>query len=84
MLNGEYMGIHNIRSLVDEEFVTENYGLAPNSVDMIADHGGVEEGSDSAFWSIDALFAADLSIQDNFDAVAEVVDMENFADYWST
>ena len=84
MLNGEYMGIHNIRSRVDEEFVTENYGLASNSVDMIADHGGVEEGSDSAFWSMDALFAADLSIQDNFDAVAEVVDMENFADYWST
>jgi hypothetical protein len=83
-VNGEYMGIHNIRSRVDEEFVTENHGVEPNALDMIADHGVVEEGIDSAFWAMDALFSADLNIQGNFDAVAAVVDMENFADYWST
>ena len=83
-VNGEYMGVHNIRSRVDEEFVTENYDVPLNGLDMIADHGGVEEGNDSAFWVMDELFAEDLSIQANFDAVAAVVDMENFADYWST
>ncbi len=83
-VNGEYMGIHNIRSRVDEEFVTENYDVMPDGLDMIADHGDVEEGNDSAFWAMDELFDADLNDQANFDAVAEVVDFENFADYWAT
>mgnify|MGYP005622231785 FL=1 len=83
-VNGEYMGIHNIRSRIDEEFVTENHDATAGALDIIADHGGVEEGNDSAFWAMDELFAEDLSIQANFDAVAGVVDMENFADYWST
>jgi hypothetical protein len=83
-VNGEYMGIHNIRSRVDEEFVTENYDVMPSGLDMIADNGAVEEGSDSAFWVMDELFDADLTDPANFDAVSAVVDLENFSDYWAT
>ncbi len=83
-VNGEYMGIHNIRSRVDEEFVEENHGVEANTYDLITDDGNVEEGTDSAYWVMDGLFNEDLSIQANFDAVAAEVDMQGFADYWST
>ena len=83
-INGEYMGIHNIRSRVDEEFVEENHGVAAGTFDLITDDGGVEAGSDSAFAIMDAFFNEDLSVQANFDAVAAEVDMTNFADYWAT
>ena len=83
-INGEYMGIHNIRSRVDEEFVEENHGAEANSYDLITDDGNVETGTDSAYWVMDALFNEDLSVQANFDAVAAEVNMQDFADYWST
>ena len=83
-VNGEYMGIHNIRSRVDEEFVEENHGLTGGTFDLITDDGIVEEGNDSAYWVMDGLFNEDLSVQANFDAVAAEVDMQDFADYWST
>ncbi|MGY8942272.1 MAG: CotH kinase family protein, partial [Flavobacteriales bacterium] len=83
-VNGEYMGIHNIRSRIDEGFVEENYGVAANSYDLIANDGEIEEGGDSAYWVMDALMGEDLSMQANFDAVAEVVDVQDFADYWIT
>ncbi|MDE0871884.1 MAG: CotH kinase family protein, partial [Flavobacteriales bacterium] len=83
-VNGEYMGIHNIRSRIDEGFVEENYGVTANSYDLIANDGEIEEGGDSAYWVMDALMGEDLSVQANFDAVAEVVDVQDFADYWIT
>lgn len=83
-INGAYMGIHNIRSRVDEEFVQENHGIEAGNLDLITDDGGVEEGNDSAFVVMDALFNEDLSDQANFDAAAAEVNMINFADYWAT
>ena len=83
-VNGEYMGIHNLRSRGDEGFVEENYGALPNTYDLIANEGEVEEGSDLAYWAMDDLMGEDLSIQSNFDAVAEIVDMQDFTDYWIT
>ena len=83
-VNGEYMGIHNLRSRGDEGFVEENFGVLPNTYDLIANEGEVEEGSDLAYWVMDALMGEDLSVQANFDAVAEIVDVQDFADYWVT
>ena len=83
-INGEYMGIHNIRSRIDEEFVEENHGAANGSFDIINDDGIVEEGSDSAYWVMDSLFNEDLSIEAHYAAVEAEVNMEGFADYWAT
>ena len=83
-VNGEYMGIHNIRSRGDEDFVEENYGVLPNTYDLIANNGEVEEGSDLAYWVMNGLMGEDLGVQANFDAVAEIVDVQDFADYWIT
>lgn len=83
-INGEYMGIHNIRSRMDGDFVEENQGLEPGTFDVINDDGIVEEGTATAFEEMDDLFNADLTVQANFDALSDVVDMTDFADYWAT
>ncbi|MCB0762212.1 MAG: CotH kinase family protein, partial [Flavobacteriales bacterium] len=83
-INGEYMGIHNIRSRLNDGFVEENYGVASGTYDLIANDGEIEEGDDIAYELMDDLFNADLTVQANFDALDSVVDLQNFADYWIT
>ena len=81
-INGEYMGIHNMRSRSNAETIVSAYGLPKGSFDIIANDGEVEEGSDLQYQYMNALFNTDLSILQNFDLLAEVVDLENFTDYW--
>lgn len=83
-VNGEYMGIHNMRSRMDGDFIQENYDVIPESFDLIANDGEVEEGGGEAYSEMDALFNEDLSVDANFDAVAALVDVENYSDYWMT
>ena len=83
-INGEYMGIHNIRSRADEGFIEENYNLSSGSYDLITDDGQIEEGDGAAYALMDELMNEDLSVQSNFDAAAAVMDFQGFADYWAT
>jgi hypothetical protein len=83
-INGEYMGIHNMRSRLNGDFIEENYGLLPDTYDLIDNEGEVDEGSDVQYWEMDALFNTDLSIAVNYLALSEIVDIENFTDYWIT
>ena len=78
------MGIHNIRSRVDEGFIEENYNLSSGSYDLITDDGQIEEGDGAAYALMDELMNEDLSVQSNFDAAAAVMDFQGFADYWAT
>ena len=68
---------------MDGDYVEENHNLESGTFDLINDDGIVEEGS-SGFQTMDSLFNQDLSVQENFNALAAVVDMTNFADYWAT
>lgn len=83
-INGEYLGIHNIRSRIDDGFVEDNYQMEAGTFDMIDNDGEVNTGSDVQFLEMDARFNADLSIQSNFDSVAAIVDIENYTNYWIT
>ena len=83
-INGEYMGIHNIRSRVDEGFIENNYNLNSGTYDLITDDGQIEEGDGAAYVLMDALMNEDLSVPSNFDAAAAVMDFQGFADYWAT
>jgi len=83
-INGEYMGIHNMRSRIDEGFIEENFGYASTEYDLIENNGIVEEGDDIAFQELFALLDNDLSQESNYEAVASIIDMENFTDYFIT
>ena len=83
-VNGEYMGIHNLRSRVDESFIEDNFGYGNNEYDLIENNGEVEEGDTIAFAELFALFENDLTDAANFQAVDNQMDVQNFTDYFIT
>ena len=82
-INGEYMGIHNIREKIDEDYIVGNYGLEPGTFDMIEETDAGHYAETGDFKANDyflSLTAKDLSVQANYDAVAEVMDVDDFTD----
>ncbi|MFT6865613.1 MAG: hypothetical protein ACJA08_000436 [Cyclobacteriaceae bacterium] len=80
-INGAYMGIHNFRSKIDGDFISKNHGLELGTFDMIENESLAEEGTLDEYQFFENLLAKDLSTQANYDAVAAVMDVENFTDY---
>ncbi len=83
-VNGEYLGIHNIRSRVDESFIEDNYNLTGSEYDLIENNGVVEQGDDVAFMELMDLLNQDLTVQSNYDAVAAIMDIDNCIDFYVT
>ncbi len=83
-VNGEYMGIHNLRSRIDEDFIEENFHYQSNEYDLIENNGEVEEGDSIAFNELFALFENDLTIESNIDLLKTKMDLDNFTDFMIT
>ncbi len=83
-VNGQYLGIHNIREKVDDDYIEKNYMLEPGSFDLIENEDYVEAGDLDAYNHLLSLLKKDLSIDANYEAVAELVDIENYTDYQIT
>lgn len=82
-INGEYMGIHNLREKIDEDYIVGNHGLEPGTFDMIEETDAghyVETGDMTANNYFLGLTAKDLTNQANYNAVAAVMDIEDFTD----
>lgn len=79
--NGKYMGIHNIRSKVNEDFIVQNHRLGDRKIDMVENENYAEAGTLDQYAAFEQLYHKDLSVQENFDAVAALMDIENFTDF---
>lgn len=79
-VNGEYLGIHNIREKVDADYIEKSYGLEPGSFDLVENQELPEAGDLAAYEHLLGFLNNDLSNNANFDAVEELVDIENFTD----
>jgi len=79
-INGKYMGIHNFREKIETDYIEKHYGLAAGTFDMVENQDYAECGDLNAYNNLITLFSKDLSIQSNFDAVAEKIDIDNFTD----
>lgn len=80
-INGEYMGIHNIRSKVNEDYVVGNYGMEPGSFDMIENEDLAEAGSLNEYKHLESLLGKNLLANDDYENVAELMDIANFTDF---
>jgi hypothetical protein len=83
-VNGQYMGIHNIREKVDEDYIASNHGVEEGTFDLIENGDYVESGNLEAWNHYWRLVKKDLSIQANYDSVAAYMDIENFTDLIAT
>lgn len=79
-VNGEYMGIHNIREKVNDDYIIQNHGLAENSFDLVENQDFPEAGDMAAYNHLSELLSRDLSVQSNYEEVEELLDIENFTD----
>lgn len=80
--NGQYMGIHNMRSKIDEDFIMNEFNESGQKIDMIENEKTVEAGSLNAYSQFETLYnTSDLTIQSNLDLVADQMDMTNFKDF---
>ena len=85
-INGLYMGIHNMRSKLDDDFIEKNYDLEPGTFDLIEYEYEIraEAGNVIAFNELLALLSEDMSEQSNYNEVADKMNIENFTDYMIT
>lgn len=83
-VNGEYMGIHNIREKVDDDYIEKSYLIEPGTFDLVENENYAEAGNLEASNQLKTMLAGDLSVSANYNAVAEIVDIENLTDYLIT
>lgn len=83
-INGRYMGIHNIRSKVDADFIVNEQLEEGSKIDMIENESYVEEGSLISYNQFKAVYTSDLTLGDNYNKVADLMDIPLFMDYMAT
>ena len=83
-LNGEYWGIYNIRERYNEEYINTHYGVSEDNV-WIIDGGrakaGGSEASDAYDYFVTMATECDLSYDDVYAMVSELIDVQSFIDY---
>ncbi len=77
-LNGEYWGIYFIREKLNANYVAGHYNCAPEDVQIVG-----ANGTGNPYYAEMFYFARDndLSIQENYDHIASLMDIDNYIDY---
>ncbi len=84
-LNGTYWGLYNIREKIDRFYLEDHLGIDPEEIDMLEGRQEVMEGDAEHYEALLAFLRShDLSNDDTFAQVAEMMDVENFAAYYIT
>ncbi len=86
-INGKFWGIHNIREKVNEHYLADNYNIDKDEVDII--HPVAEKScyeaveGDRKDWNklIDFAKNNDLANPDNYQAIKEMMDINEFINY---
>lgn len=84
-LDGEYWGIYNIRERYKEEYFKNHYGINEENVWLI-DAGVADIGNDEAQeayqYMLDVIKECDLSYDDVYAMVCELIDVQSLIDYF--
>lgn len=82
-LNGEYWGIYFLQEKMDERYLEDHFDLDPDSCDIIGNwQGTVESGDNESFIEMmDWVEDADLALDQNFQYLCGLIDVDNFIDY---
>ncbi len=76
-LNGEYWGLYSLAEVYDEYYFQNNYGIEKDSVEI---HEGSTPDSITEFLSSNA----DLSPDQLYEELSELIDMQSFIDYYGS
>ena len=84
-LNGAYWGIHNLRERMNEHYIASNFHVNADDIDLTAWNYGfqVYAGDSLAYAEMrNYVRRHDLSIEENYQHVASLIDIDNFIDYF--
>ena len=81
-LNGEYWGIYYLEEATDSHYLSDHYGIDPDSCNIIEKWRILNEGDDTE-WQLlyEWLETADLSQEEEYDYLCSKIDIDNFIDY---
>ena len=81
-INGAYNGIYELRERLDEQYIGSNHEVDPSNLDYLEDSMVVNTGDEHAFRALmDFVENNDLSDPENYAAVAEQVDLNEYLNY---
>lgn len=81
-INGVYWGIHNLRERQNEHYLAGNFGVAPESIDLLETNAYVNEGSNTAFLALRTYIQNNnLSDPAKYAYVRTQMDVDQFAEY---
>lgn len=82
-INGDYWGIYYIREMVDEDFIESHYNVDGSYSNIVRIDGEVKYGSRDFFSKLLSFVKNnDMSNNDNYNKVKEMLDIENYIDFW--
>lgn len=85
-INGEYWGIHNIRERYDHWYLANQYDLDGDNVTIVENNGELDNGSEAGLEHYHSMISFvennDLSIDENYEHLNTMVDIDNFIDYY--
>lgn len=85
-LNGEYWGLYEITERFSDYYFETKYGINKDDITMLKE-GECEEGSqeecDALISFADEYSAKDLSAEENYNAVCDVIDIDSMIDHYA-
>ena len=81
-INGEYWGLYNLRDKLNDEYLAIKYGLDEDDITLISEYSEAKKGSDEEWLELkDFCLTNNFKRQENYDILAEKVDVDAFTDY---
>jgi len=81
-LNGKYWGIHNIREKINEHYVTGNFGVDPQEVNVLEGDGSVVAGTNAGYTAlVNYANAYNMADPKRYEVVKAQIDIDQYIDY---
>ena len=81
-LNGEYWGLYNLRERLNADYLSNHYNLDTDNINIIAANGVALHGNNEDWLQLkEFCMSNDFTIQENYEKLANWIDIENFTDY---
>lgn len=81
-INGEYWGLYNLRERIDADYLSYHYNLDTDNINIIDADGVALHGNNEDWLQLkEFCMSNDFTIQENYEKLANWIDIENFTDY---
>ena len=82
-INGEYWGVYNIREQVDDDFISNNYNVNKEDVNIVRIDNDITTGDGKQYFDLlTYLSTHDMSNSSNYEYVKTKLNIESYIDFW--